>query len=134
MAGVLAAVAFGAARAGDDPEPPGKVPAKLQGDWRLVGLSIEGRGVKLPPSLQVKIKGGSYACPAGRATLKAVAGPKGAFDITFVEGRSKGDTLKCVFEVNGDTLRVCRFNGAKGRPAAVKAGDGTVVETYEKVK
>jgi uncharacterized protein (TIGR03067 family) len=134
---VLLLAVAGLCRADDvDPEPPGGAAAlrKLQGDWKLVGLSIDGGEVNSPPSLAVKVKGVTYSCPAGRATLKAVARPEGALDVTFVEGKSKGDRLECVFDVNGDTLRVCRLNGAKGRPGAVKAGRGAVVETYQRVK
>jgi uncharacterized protein (TIGR03067 family) len=112
---------------------------RLQGEWKLVAIDVDGKESRPAPfDLKVKIKGDSYVLGGagkGAAKLKTVPGPiDQTLDITFTEGKSKGVSLRCVFRVKGDTLRVCRRNGGKGRPDAVASKDGLVVETYQRVK
>jgi hypothetical protein len=75
----------------------------------------------------VRIKGDADVLGGkGKGAAKLKAGPgtiDPTLDVTFTEGGSKGETL-----------RVCRRNGGKGRPDAVASRSGLVVETYEKVK
>jgi uncharacterized protein (TIGR03067 family) len=137
MAGLVVAVAAFAPGARADDVPKGL--EKLQGEWKLVALAIDGKESRPAPfDLKVRIKGDAYVLGGkGKGAAKLKAGPgtiDPTLDVTFTEGGSKGETLQCVFEVKGDTLRVCRRNGGKGRPDAVASKSGTVVETYEKVK
>src|SRR5262245_15626884 len=122
MVGLLVAVFTLAPAARADDVPKGL--EKLQGDWKLVAIAIDGKESRPAPfDLKVMIKGSSYILGGkakGAATLKAGPGPiDPTLDVTFTEGESKGETLKCVFEVKGDMLRVCRRNGGRGRPDAV---------------
>ncbi len=52
------------------------------------------------------------------------AKPK-ALDITGTEGPNKGKTILCIYEHDGDTLRVCYDLSGKSRPSEFKTKTGT---------
>jgi uncharacterized protein (TIGR03067 family) len=76
---------------------------------------------------------------ASEATFKIdpKAKPK-ALDITFTAGRFKGDTVLAIYEIDGDTLKVCysTTEDGKGRPTEfdTKADSKAVFMTYKRVK
>ncbi|MHC5537994.1 TIGR03067 domain-containing protein [Singulisphaera rosea] len=55
-------------------------------------------------------------------------------DITGTEGPNKGRTMLCIYEKDGDTLKVCYDLSGKGRPKAFKttAGDQLFLVEYER--
>jgi uncharacterized protein (TIGR03067 family) len=111
----------------------------LQGSWKLVALNVDGKEITPPPSnIKVKIKGDSFSYQSGgegKATLKADTEPKvPTLDIAYTEGKRKGTTIAAVFEVKGDTLRLCMASDLKTRPEAVAAKKGVIVETSKMVK
>ncbi len=114
---------------------------KLQGNWKMVALAVDGKAIVPPPSNQkLAIKGDKFTYTPGseehRGVYKVDTEPKVAtLDIEFTEGKRKGTTLLAVFEVKGDTLRVCMpSSDPKTRPDAVVSKKGTIVETWKKTK
>jgi uncharacterized protein (TIGR03067 family) len=71
----------------------------------------------------------------GTVKLESSAKPK-AMMITGAEGPNKGKTLPAIYEVNGDTLRVCYNLGGQERPTAfeTKAGTQQFLVTYKREK
>ena len=46
-------------------------------------------------------------------------------DITGTEGPNKGKTFLAVYELDGDTLRICYDLSGKSRPTEFKTTEGT---------
>jgi uncharacterized protein (TIGR03067 family) len=57
-------------------------------------------------------------------------------DIIGAEGPNKGKTFLAIYELNGDTLRVCYNLGGKERPAEFKTTKDSLVflATYQRAK
>lgn len=104
----------------------------IEGDWSPV--SAEMAGTKMPDefakSIQLKVKDGRYTVTVGKAkdegTLKldAVKKPK-AMDIIGTDGPNKGKTFLAIYEVNGDSLKICYDLSGKARPEDFKTAQGT---------
>ncbi len=124
----LAALAPCAARAADDPKPQGDL-AKIQGRWTgKVGpeknfplvLVIEGTKANAsftrPDGTDVELK--------GKIKLDEAKAPKQMDWTGFVrpDGNAAEDNLG-IYELDGDTLRVC--NGGPGNDRPDKFEDGT---------
>src|SRR5262249_32062933 len=100
-------------------EDPAAVDARqLQGEWRVVGLEWDG---KKDPAYTVMsarwlfhFRGGEITSKGdeggweGRQqfTLHVTRSPK-AIDITWLEGRAKGQTAAGIYSLEGDLLRLC---------------------------
>ena len=72
---------------------------------------------------------------AGTVKLGADKNPR-ALDITYSEGDLKGKTSLGIYELVGDTLRICRAAPGKARPTefASKPGSGLTLMTYQRAK
>ena len=59
-----------------------------------------------------------------------------AMDITYTEGDLKGQTALAIYEMIGDTLRICRAAPGKPRPKefASKPGSGFTLMSYQRAK
>jgi uncharacterized protein (TIGR03067 family) len=57
-------------------------------------------------------------------------------DLTFTEGRHFGETSLAIYELDGDTLRLCRAAPGDPRPTTFKStpGTGTAFMTYSREK
>jgi uncharacterized protein (TIGR03067 family) len=118
--------------------------AKFEGTWRFVSVEVE--GAKLPEE-QVKksgkmvIRGNQFAVPAGGATYRGtfkvdVSSKPKRIDATFTDGPDKGKTFLGIYELEGDTYKVCLGMPGKPRPKAfvAKAGSGHVLEVLKREK
>jgi uncharacterized protein (TIGR03067 family) len=118
--------------------------AKFDGTWRFVSIEMEGAKV---PAEQVKksgnmvIHGNQFSLKAGdvtyRGTFKVDLSAKlKRIDITFTGGPEKGQTLLGIYELEGDTYKVCLGMPGKPRPKAfaAKAGSGHVLEVLKREK
>jgi uncharacterized protein (TIGR03067 family) len=107
---------------------------QLQGTWR--GISITQDGQKLPlegglANLEVVIKGSERTVKAGESVLsRAVfsmnptAKPK-TVDVTITEGTQAGKTLLGVYDLDGDTYRICLAKAGEPRPHSVASKPGS---------
>ena len=138
---LLAALALGFA-----PAPvPKKVPTSeahlkaMQGKWRRVSLSIDGKPYpEAPGGVFVTIKSDlmAFASPhdTWRVTLDPAKKP-GRLDTRRADGG--GDPFWGVYRLDGDALTVCCRRGAKesDRPASFDPGQpGVWVQVFRRVK
>jgi uncharacterized protein (TIGR03067 family) len=115
----------------------------MQGTW--LPVSAELAGEKFPDEVRQTIKlaveGDKYTVTVGkdvdRGTVKwdASARPK-ALDITGTDGPNKGKTILAIYELDGDTLRVCYDLSGKSRPTEfeTKADTQLFLVTYKREK
>lgn len=122
VAGSLTAFAAG---------PPDDAKA-LQGSWAPAKAELGGQPMPegVLKTISLKLDNGKYEVSVGGQpdrgtyTLDAASKPKG-MTISGTEGPNQGKTFPAIYEIKGDTLRVCYdLSGAK-RPAEFKSVAGT---------
>jgi uncharacterized protein (TIGR03067 family) len=66
----------------------------------------------------------------GTFQLDAVSTPS-TLDVTFTQGPEKGNKYLGIYDLQGDTWRLCRTLAGKDRPPAfaTKAGSGRILQT-----
>jgi uncharacterized protein (TIGR03067 family) len=126
------------ARSDDD-----KDSKSLDGTWIPEAAEIAGQ--KFPDevrkSIKLVVKGDKYTVTVGKETdegtvkLKTTAKPK-ELDITGTDGPNKGKTILAIYELDGDTLKVCYDLGGKDRPTEFKTKEGSqqFLVTYKREK
>ena len=115
----------------------------MQGVWLPVEAAL---GMQQLPrdtlrSMRLKIAGGQYEvvvgneADRGRLNLDATLTPK-ALDIVGTEGPNKGKTILGVYELTGDTLRICYNLAGDTRPRDFnpRGEAGLFVVIYKRVK
>jgi uncharacterized protein (TIGR03067 family) len=135
----LATVASWNALAADDADDP----KALQGTWIPVKAELGGQPMseQLLSVIVLRLDKNEYEVTVagdpdkGTWTLDSAARPK-AMTITGVKGPNAGKTFPAIYELKGDTLRICYdLSGAK-RPAEFKSIAGTklYLVTYNRKK
>lgn len=129
------------AQKGDD-----KAPAPFQGTWEVVKLELHGQdltAVVKDANPTMTFDGNKYAFEAGPETEKGTfkVDPKAkpaTIDLMITEGRGKGKTQIGIYQLDGDTLKVCMADeGAKERPtkfASAKGAPEMVLFTLKRKK
>lgn len=108
----------------------------LEGTW--IPQSGELSGSPFPEAIlktiKLEIKDGKYTVTAGAAVDKGIAKidsskkPK-EMDIMGTEGPNKGKTIPVIYEIDGDTLKVCYELAGKERPKSFKTESGSMTLT-----
>src|SRR5262249_9752279 len=117
---------------------------KFQGAWTFE--SSEAGGKALPAD---ELKGfivtfegnkhtgkkGDEVIQSGTQKLDPSKSPK-AIDVTMTEGANKGAVMLGIYEINGDTLKVCFDAEGKKRPTQFKSapGSATFVNVHKRLK
>jgi uncharacterized protein (TIGR03067 family) len=129
-----------AADAGEDVK---KELAKFEGTWRIVSLETE-QG-KIPEDalkeFRLKIEGDKFTAVEnsgevhGTFKVDPTKKPK-TIDITMKEGPMKDKTMLGIYELDGDTYKLCGDMQGKNRPTefTVKPGSGYVLEVLKREK
>ena len=117
---------------------------KFQGTWTFE--SSETGGEKLPAGelkaliltfegLKHTVKKGDDVIQVGTQKLDPSKSPK-TIDVTMTEGLNKGAVMLGIYEIDGDTLKVCFDPEGKKRPTEFKspAGSETFVNVHKRVK
>lgn len=100
---------------------------KLNGTWIPTSAELAGQPfpAEVLKTLKLVLDGDKYTVHAGdkldkgRVKLDLTKKPK-AMDIIGEEGPNKGKTFPAIYELDGDTLRVCYNLGGKERPSEFK--------------
>jgi uncharacterized protein (TIGR03067 family) len=92
-------------------------------------------------TVKLVIKDDKYTVTVGEAVDKGTAklNPKAKpkeLDINGTEGPNKGKTILAIYELDGDTLRICYDLGGKNRPTEFKTKEGSqlFLVTYKREK
>ena len=108
---------------------------KLQGEWSLASVELNGKSQKIPGAMY-KFEGNKvYASRTG------VEEAEGSFDIDSskkpktLDMTGKGQLLKAIYELDGDTLKICMPGGSDlPRPTEFKSAEKVMVMTLKRVK
>jgi RNA polymerase sigma factor (sigma-70 family) len=107
---------------------------RLQGTWNFVALEAD--GVAVPENAlkgsRTVVQGNTIAIisPRGEVLSKAtfhldVASTPKALDLTFTEGPTKGATSPGIYDLDGDTWKICFSSSGKDRPRGFDTGAGS---------
>jgi len=118
--------------------------ARFQGTWTVVSVEKDGRTASADQLVGFKIvvEGNSRIVKnddqvLARSTMKLDLSkePK-VIHLTMTEGMFKGNTLPAIYEMNGDTWKVCMALRGDDPPQAFAtgAGDGNLLHLYRKEK
>jgi uncharacterized protein (TIGR03067 family) len=117
---------------------------KFQGTWTFESVETGGEVV---PATEFKdvtvtfegdkftVKKGNEVIQVGRQKLDPSRSPKTS-DVTMIEGLNKGAVMLGIYEISGDTLKVCFNPEGKKRPTEFKSASGsqTFVNVHKRVK
>jgi uncharacterized protein (TIGR03067 family) len=138
------AVSGGSGTPADDKADLAKEARKFQGTWTFE--SSEAGGKELPAGAlegivvifegdKHTVKKGNEVIQVGIQKLDPSRSPK-AIDVTMTEGPSKGAVMLGIYEINGDTLKVCFDAAGKKRPTEFKSAPGsqTFLNVHKRLK
>ena len=115
----------------------------IQGDWKPVKAELGGLAMadEVLKTISLKIGEGTYEVNVGNSPDKGTVTedsstkPK-SMTVTGTEGPNKGKTFPCIYELKGDTLRICYDLSGVKRPTEFKseAGSENFVNVHKRVK
>jgi uncharacterized protein (TIGR03067 family) len=116
----------------------------IQGVWRIESREVGGKKEPTEKSKdititidgdKVTVKLGDKVLMAGTQRLDSAKTPK-AIDTTIVEGEHKGTVMLGIYEIDGETLKVCFDTEGKKRPTEFKTAEGTklFLNVHKRVK
>jgi uncharacterized protein (TIGR03067 family) len=119
---------------------------KAEEDWKMIEAAwipvvAELGGKPLPEEYlkdtKLVLTDGRYTYMNDQGTYKLIPAEKlKAMDITGAEGPNQGKTLLAIYELTGDTLRICYDLEGKTRPSefATKTGTQQLLVSYKRAK
>jgi uncharacterized protein (TIGR03067 family) len=120
------------------PSPMDKELEKLQGTWLIQTLEMDGAVVAGAAGMGAKITiendkfttTGMGATYRGTLKIDAKTAPK-KLDMAFLEGPERGNSSLAIYELDGDSWKLCLGLTGKDRPTdfATRPGSGHVLET-----
>ena len=104
----------------------------LQGNWKPAAAELAGRPMagEVLQTISLKLDQGKYEVfvgehpDRGTYTIDAATLPK-SMTVTGTEGPNQGRTFPAIYELNGDTLRICYDLSGVKRPTEFKSLTGT---------
>jgi uncharacterized protein (TIGR03067 family) len=115
----------------------------IEGTWLPSTAELAGKMFpdEVRKTIKLVIKDDKYTVTVGKvvdqgnAKLNPGAKPK-ELDVTGTDGPNKGKTFLAIYELDGDTLRVCYDVSGKSRPTEFKTKEGTqlFLVTYKREK
>ena len=142
-AGGFAALGWSGAPAGDKADLEKDVRI-IQGTWTFESSEAGGKAL---PAGELKgliltfegdkhtVKKGDEVIQVGTQKLDSSKSPK-TIDVTMTEGVNKGAVMLGIYEIDGDTLKVCFDVEGKKRPTEFKSAPGSenFVNIHKRVK
>jgi uncharacterized protein (TIGR03067 family) len=120
-----------------------RVDAILEGQWQMVRAEQAGDAAPdyFVARTELRFAGGAYEVWFGgersdRGTYREEAATGGArgLELRGAEGPNAGRTLRCIFQLMGDRLRICYgLDGVRPAVFATQAGDQRYLATYRRV-
>jgi uncharacterized protein (TIGR03067 family) len=142
---MLLTLATGLAAGADGPDSANaKEVARFVGTWRFVSMEMAGK--KLPEAAYrdgrlVITPGGKFSAEEGsqpfRGTFKVdVSKSPKWIDVTVLDGPVAGQTARGIYELDGDTYRVCSGQFGQERPTefAAPAGSQNILQVLHREK
>jgi uncharacterized protein (TIGR03067 family) len=130
--------------AADDPKQAAvqKELGRLHGQWELV--SVEKDGKTSPPDTfkgervlfqgdQRTVKKGDNVLQRSTLTIDPTAQPK-TFEFAVTDGINKGMKKHGIYELDGDTLRICQVPGRQDRPKEFASKHGASLLVLKRIK
>jgi uncharacterized protein (TIGR03067 family) len=119
--------------------------AKLKGTWQVV--SLEEKGEKAPDDEVKKmrlvfqdnklvIKGMDNGDHEAKYTIDPAAKPA-TLDLVPADGQEKGKTLRCIYSLDGDDLKICsppRADDDRPKEFSAKKGEKAVLLVFKRDK
>jgi uncharacterized protein (TIGR03067 family) len=114
----------------------------LQGKWQLVSMQRDGESVDVSKDASRVITGDKYELTLrpglsieGTYKIDPTAKPK-KMETTASTGPYKDQELLGIYELSGDTLKICYAPPGKERPTEFKTKDGSgwILTVHKKVK
>ena len=121
--------------AADDKDETKKELERFQGTWKFESLEIGGMkmDVGVYKDVRLILEGDKFTHKEGKepahGTFKVDVSKKPkTIDITFTDGPEKGNTILGIYELDGDTYRVCIDLAKKDvRPTKFESKKGTML-------
>src|SRR5262245_7334700 len=106
---------------------------RLQGDWQLTALTTDGREAAADKvkEYRLRIHGDEYLVfiTDTKRELKFKLDPSQkpkAMDLTYQSGENKGKVNRAIYQIDGDTLTLCRHRDSdQDRPAEFESKPGS---------
>jgi len=115
----------------------------MEGKWKVDSAEVNGKIVDAPElkDIQITISGDRYEAlikdhiDRGSLKLDETQKPR-TMDATKTEGDEVGKMIKAIYEINGDTMRVCYAMTGDARPTefATKPDSALLLITYRREK
>jgi uncharacterized protein (TIGR03067 family) len=115
----------------------------IQGTWLPATAELAGKPFpdEVRKTIKLVLKDDKYTVTVGKGVdqgtvkLNPAAKPK-EMDITGTDGPNKGKMFPAIYELDGDTLRICYDLSGKSRPREFKTTEGTqlYLVTYKREK
>ena len=117
---------------------------KLEGSWATVFIEAAGQKVTDEDKIKTRkltTKGNKYTLKVGDETVQGTIEinptkkPK-TIDVKPDSGSNKGKTLRGIYELDGDNLKICLAPPGKDRPTAfaTRPADGQQLVVYKREK
>jgi uncharacterized protein (TIGR03067 family) len=112
----------------------------IEGTWRLVELEYDGKITDSPLPLVSTYRDGVYTSKvydkeAGRGRYRVdLAHAPAYLDEIPADGKTGGEPIKSIYQIDGDTLRVAYQGNLFMRRPQAFSGEGVWVEVYKRVK
>jgi uncharacterized protein (TIGR03067 family) len=127
----------------DDKADVEKELKKFQGAWTFESVEAGGKEVPIAEfkGITVTFEGDKYTVKKGDEVIQVATqkldpskSPK-TLDVTVVEGPHKGAVMLGIYEISGDTLKVCFDPEGKKRPTEFKSASGSqTLVVHKRVK
>lgn len=106
----------------------------IQGTWLPIAAELGGQPVPdaVLKTIRLRLAAGRYEVFVGEQpdrgtyTMDAAAAPK-CITVTGTDGANAGKTFPAIYELTGDTLRICYDLSGSKRPAEFKTAGGTAL-------
>jgi uncharacterized protein (TIGR03067 family) len=114
---------------------------KLQGTWTVEAMEVDGQSLSSPGDARVVIEGSRFttlgmgAVYEGTVEVDSSANPA-RIDMKFDKGPEKGNTNLGIYQLKGDSWKLCLATRGTVRPESFQstAGSGIAVETLVRGK